>query len=83
MIRSRFALRALIVALMLVGWASISPLRAQELPRSLANLGYLPAEESTASRILNIQLGDSTASRTYWLECALSQASLSLSWEGR
>ena len=61
----------LLVSLALVGAASISPALAQELPRTLSSLRYVPAQDRVAPRIIDIEVGDSTYPRTYWLEGAL------------
>jgi hypothetical protein len=70
-IQPRSPLLIVVAALALMGSASLSPLEAQELPRSLASLSYIAAEDTAAPFIAPIELGDSTPPRTYWLEGAL------------
>jgi hypothetical protein len=70
-IQLRSHLLIVVAALALMGSASLSPLESRELPRSLARLSYIAAEDSAAPRIAPIELGDSTPPRTYWLEGAL------------
>jgi hypothetical protein len=70
-IQPRSRLLIVVAALVLMGSASLSPLEAQELSRSLASLSYIAAEDTAAPRIAPIELGDSTHPRTYWLEGAL------------
>jgi hypothetical protein len=72
-IQPRSALLTLATAL-LMGSASLHQLEAQELPRSLASLSYITAEDTAAPLIAPIELGDSTRPRTYWLEGALIAA---------
>jgi hypothetical protein len=62
----------IVAAIALMGSPPPSRLEAQELPRSLASLRYVPAHDSSAHRMIPMEVGDSTTlPRTYWLEGAL------------
>jgi hypothetical protein len=69
MIRRRSSLvTTVLAALTLTGSANLSPLEAQELPRSFASLRYAPTADTTVPHV-PFQLGDSTpVAKTYWLE---------------
>jgi hypothetical protein len=58
-------------ALGLMGLAAITPLQAQELPRSFTSLRYVETGDTATPFPPPIELADSTGERTYWLEGAL------------
>jgi hypothetical protein len=69
--RNSSLITTLLAALALMGSAALSPLKAQELPRSFASLRYAPTTDTAVPHI-PLQVGDSTSiPKTYWLEGAL------------
>jgi hypothetical protein len=62
-----------VAAITLAAWAPFKELRAQTIPHSPLTLGstlFLPLD-STAPHRLRLELGDSVARKSYWLEGAL------------
>jgi hypothetical protein len=63
----------LVAAIALAGWTPYKELRAQKIPHSALNLGstLLHPFDTTAPRRQRLEVGDSLARKTYWLEGAL------------